>query len=135
MLKHAFQADSLFALIFRITSGQYDPLPAHYSKDLVALLASLLEVDPAQRPTCRSLLCSPFIQQHIVHTKNKVCKALPFLPSSSYACWDWQECTEHPHMMCDRKPFLGSVTALKGWWLVYGDGFADHGRATHANTQ
>lgn len=72
-LEHAFTADSLYALIFRIINGTYQPLDAaRFSVDLIRLQESLLEKDPAQRPSCRMLLGSPFIQMHISKTMNKV---------------------------------------------------------------
>lgn len=72
-LEHAFAADSLYALIFRIINGSYTPIDqARYSASLSSLVASLLDKDPARRPSCRALLGSQFIQLHIEKTMNKV---------------------------------------------------------------
>lgn len=72
-LQHAFSADSLYALIFRIINGGYEPIDqTRYSSSLSRLVATLLDKDPACRPSCRSLLGSQFIQMHIHKTMSKV---------------------------------------------------------------
>lgn len=73
-LEHAFSADSLYALIFRIVNGSYEQIDQmRYSSSLARLVAALLDKDPSQRPTCRSLLNNPYIQMHMDKTMNKVC--------------------------------------------------------------
>lgn len=79
-LQHAFSADSLYALIFRIINGGYEPIDqTRYSSSLSSLVATLLDKDPVRRPSCRALLGSQFIQMHIHKTMNKV----PYRPVSA----------------------------------------------------
>eukprot|EP00892_Ulva_mutabilis_P005077 jgi/Ulvmu1/2941/UM149_0020.1 len=71
-LEHAFSADSLYALIFRIVNGSFDQIDhTQYSSSLSSLVTALLDKDPARRPTCRSLLKSEFIQMHIEKIMSK----------------------------------------------------------------
>jgi NIMA (never in mitosis gene a)-related kinase 1/4/5 len=72
-LQHAFVADSLFGLIFRITAGEYAPIDAmRYSSGAAGLVASLLEQDPKQRPSCRELLAQAYVQGHLDRLMMKV---------------------------------------------------------------
>lgn len=71
--RHAFNAESLFALLFQIINGKYEPIPeARYSSELASLLALLLQHDPEQRPSCKALLHHSYVQKHIEYTMNKV---------------------------------------------------------------
>lgn len=45
--------------------GVYPKIPPHYSSDLSAVLAQLMQVDPKKRPTCEQLLHMPvFVAKH-----------------------------------------------------------------------
>jgi hypothetical protein len=64
-LRRPFEADNLPALALRILKVQYPPpapsLP--YSAELRALLASLLQRDPARRPTLAQLAAAPLLRR------------------------------------------------------------------------
>ncbi len=47
-LRHAFDGRTLPALVLKILRGSYPPLHASYSKELAALVASMLQQDPKQ---------------------------------------------------------------------------------------
>jgi NIMA (never in mitosis gene a)-related kinase len=51
LLKPPFDANSLPALALKISKGEYSPVPKHYSKGLKQLVAEMMQVDPAKRPT------------------------------------------------------------------------------------
>lgn len=71
--RHAFNAESLFALLFQIMNGKYGPIPEErYSADLASLLALLLQNDHEQRPSCKALLKHPYVLKHIEYTMHKV---------------------------------------------------------------
>lgn len=71
--RHAFNAESLFALLFQIMNGKYEPIPEdRYSADLAGLLALLLQQDYEQRPSCKALLKHPYVLKHIEYTMHKV---------------------------------------------------------------
>lgn len=55
-LKVPFTADSLPELAERIQSGEYSPIPKHYSEECRALLRNLLNVDPSKRPSVDDIL-------------------------------------------------------------------------------
>lgn len=50
-LKHAFSADNLLGLVYKIVQDKYDPIPAHYSSDLQNLISMLLNKNASERPT------------------------------------------------------------------------------------
>jgi hypothetical protein len=64
-LDFAFQGKDMKSLIRRITRGQFVPIPTSYSPDLVALITSLLSVDPAERPSANAVLRLPLIRERI----------------------------------------------------------------------
>lgn len=51
-LNPPFTAKDMKGLYQRVMKGIYPKIPSHYSSDLTAILASLLQVDPKKRPTC-----------------------------------------------------------------------------------
>lgn len=55
-LQKTFRGDNLPALVNKIMSGTFDPIPSVYSDGLKNLVASLLQKDPALRPTGKELL-------------------------------------------------------------------------------
>ena len=55
-LRHAFSADNLLGLVFKIVQEKPDPIPDMYSKDIQCLIDMLLEKDPLKRPSVREIL-------------------------------------------------------------------------------
>ena len=64
-LQPPFNAESLHKLAQRILSGKYAPLPPNFTKDTNGLIASLLQKDPAMRPSIHQILNSPQIKSRI----------------------------------------------------------------------
>jgi NIMA (never in mitosis gene a)-related kinase len=60
-----FNAESLHKLAQKILSGKYAPLPPNFSKDTTNLIASLLQKDPAMRPSIHQILNSPQVKIRI----------------------------------------------------------------------
>jgi len=58
MQKQPFEAESMPALMLKITRGAYQPLPASsgYSKELRNLIAEMLTTDPNTRPSAKEIL-------------------------------------------------------------------------------
>ena len=50
-LEHAFQADNLLGLVFKIVKDQAEPIPSRYSADLADLVKTMLSKDVSARPT------------------------------------------------------------------------------------
>ena len=63
--KHPFEAPSLAALASKVSKGTYAPLGPKFSTGFKGLVASLLAVNPAARPTMADVLKQPFVRKHI----------------------------------------------------------------------
>jgi NIMA (never in mitosis gene a)-related kinase len=55
-LQRAFDGRTLPALVVKILSGKYPPVPTQYSPELRRMIASMLQLDPDQRPSMSTLL-------------------------------------------------------------------------------
>lgn len=62
MLKHAFSADNLLGLVYKIVSDKYEPIPGMYSSALNVLIQRMLEKDATKRPCVRDLLGDAYVQ-------------------------------------------------------------------------
>ncbi|CAE7434198.1 NEK4 [Symbiodinium natans] len=62
MLKHAFSADNLLGLVYKIVSDKYEPIPERYTPQLNTLIQRMLEKTAEQRPSVRDLLADPYVQ-------------------------------------------------------------------------
>mgnify|MGYP002823755478 CR=1 FL=1 len=64
-LKHAFVADNLLGLVFKIVQEKHEPVSknARYSKELSDLIDRLLEKDPVKRPSVREILKMELIRR------------------------------------------------------------------------
>ena len=61
-LNHAFDSFSMKGLILKILQGNFPAPPPQYSKEIVALLKSLLNTDPDQRPSIAEVLEHPAVR-------------------------------------------------------------------------
>merc|ERR1719253_1924302 len=61
MLKHAFSADNLLGLVYKIVSDKYEPIPSMYSPELNTLIKGMLTKVADQRPSVRDLLADPYV--------------------------------------------------------------------------
>lgn len=64
-LKPPFDASSLHFLALKIVRGVYPSLPPQYTRDLKALTARMLSIDPLRRPTVHQILKEPVIRNRI----------------------------------------------------------------------
>lgn len=85
MLKHAFSADNLLGLVYKIVSDKYEPIPPMYSPALNTLIQRMLEKNAEKRPSVRDLLADPYVQEFIneyVRTRGLVASSTgaDFLP-------------------------------------------------------
>ncbi|ETV86504.1 NEK protein kinase [Aphanomyces astaci] len=60
-----FKASSYPALVTRITSGVFDPLPLSSRPSLARLVSSMLSLRPDDRPSIREILQSPGLQRYV----------------------------------------------------------------------
>lgn len=61
-LKHAFSADNLLGLVYKIVQDKYDPIPSIYSKDLQNLINLLLNKNATERPSVAQILQMPIVR-------------------------------------------------------------------------
>ena len=60
-----FKGKNLNLVYQNIIKGRYSPIPAFYSKDLVNMVHSLLQVNPKDRPTCTEMFKHSVIRNKI----------------------------------------------------------------------
>ena len=77
-LKHAFDANSLNGLAAKIMKGGYHSIAPVYSKPLQHLIASMLNVNPAARPSVKELLLLPLIRRNVRRFVHVVCRHREF---------------------------------------------------------
>jgi len=65
-LRHAFDGKTLPALVMKILSGVYPPLPTLYSAPLRELVASMLQQDPDRRPSTRAIIEHPLLKPWVL---------------------------------------------------------------------
>ena len=63
-LKRPFRANSMKELMNNIVTATYDPAPDVFSPQLRAIVAQLLTLDPAKRPSLRDLFNNPYIRDN-----------------------------------------------------------------------
>ena len=63
-LKHAFHAENLLGLVYKIVSDKHEPIPDSYSKEMQDLINLLLIKEASQRPRIYDIIRSPFVKQH-----------------------------------------------------------------------
>ena len=52
----------------KVTKGNYERIPAHFSPDLSQMIRSCLQVVPANRPTLEKILVTPGLLNHVTET-------------------------------------------------------------------
>lgn len=60
-LKHAFSAENLLGLVFKIVQDKQDPIPTTYSADLRNLVSCMLNKDEKKRPQVIDILRMSFV--------------------------------------------------------------------------
>jgi NIMA (never in mitosis gene a)-related kinase len=64
-LKHAFDATSMKALVFKILRGTYPEIPKIYSPELRDLIGEMLTKEPSKRPSIKKILEKDFLASRI----------------------------------------------------------------------
>ena len=64
-LRHAFEARDMNSLVQRIVRGSHAAIPSNASKDMRALIKSMLSLSPSQRPTVNDILRAPFMRKEM----------------------------------------------------------------------
>lgn len=71
-LRLPFHGPQMELLKRKVTQGLYPPLANCYSHELHSAVAMMLQVDPAQRPTCDQLLSLPSVFQRFAQGRGRV---------------------------------------------------------------
>jgi serine/threonine protein kinase len=61
-LEHAFGADNLLGLVYKIVKGNYESIPDHYSQDMKDLVGMILNKDDSKRPSVQEILLAPYLK-------------------------------------------------------------------------
>jgi NIMA (never in mitosis gene a)-related kinase len=64
-LQHAFNAENLLGLVFKIVQDKQEPIPSHYSDEMKNLVSLLLNKNDKERPNSLEILKIPFVQVHM----------------------------------------------------------------------
>lgn len=64
-LRPPFAATNLLSLFFKITKGEYDPVPGIYSDNIGSLIQQMLHLKAENRPTAACLMTSTYMQDHL----------------------------------------------------------------------
>jgi serine/threonine protein kinase len=64
-LKHAFKANNLLGIVFKIVAQQAPLVPPPHSRDLAALVERMLTKDAAARPSIAEVLATPLLRTHM----------------------------------------------------------------------
>ncbi|XP_067910305.1 serine/threonine-protein kinase Nek11 isoform X2 [Heterodontus francisci] len=70
-LDHAFTGHNFMSVVLKIVDGETPSLPDRYSSELDAVMTSMLQKDPSQRPTAVEILKIPYIDQQLQNIKCK----------------------------------------------------------------
>ncbi|XP_059202574.1 NIMA-related kinase 12 [Centropristis striata] len=69
-LRPPFAATNLLSLYYKITKGEYDPVPNVYSDNISTLIQRMLCLNPENRPTAAWILNSAYVQHHLNSIKH-----------------------------------------------------------------
>lgn len=64
-LKHAFSADNLLGLVYKIVRNEYEQIPKLYSQELNMLIKGMLDKKAESRPSVRDLLADTYVQGYM----------------------------------------------------------------------
>lgn len=64
-LKHAFHAENLLGLVFKIVQDKQEPIDGDYSDELKEIIDMLLTKDEKARPRVIDIINRPFVKQHM----------------------------------------------------------------------
>ena len=73
-LNHAFDGQSLPALVLKILSGKYPAISSRYSPKLKRLIDSMFRRNPKSRPTVAQMLNQAYVKQHVDKYLSKIAK-------------------------------------------------------------
>ncbi|XP_029021531.1 serine/threonine-protein kinase Nek4-like [Betta splendens] len=76
-LRSPFTATNLMSLFYKITKGQYSPVPGLYSESICSLIQTMLHLNPENRPSAACLLSLAYVRGHLQSVKHKEAECDP----------------------------------------------------------
>ncbi|XP_059801195.1 serine/threonine-protein kinase Nek11 isoform X2 [Hypanus sabinus] len=70
-LQHAFTGHNFMSIVLKIVEGETPSLPDHFSRNLNAILTSMLQKSPSHRPAAAEILKIPYIDQQLQNIRCK----------------------------------------------------------------
>lgn len=70
-LRPPFAATNLLSLFYKITKGDYNPVPDEYSDSISSLIQMMLCLNPENRPSAACILNHAYVQGHLQSMKPK----------------------------------------------------------------
>lgn len=95
--RNAFSADSFISLVWTIAFAPVEPISSIYTPHLSRLLFSMLEKDPARRPTPTHLLRDPFLQAFVRRRRQAPALLLPLQPEAEQQQQQRQQRQQREH--------------------------------------
>ena len=71
-LERPFVSENIKELMGEVCAGRYKPLPKKYSPEACALVAALLNLDAAKRPTALEVLKYPFVEHYLASLQDAI---------------------------------------------------------------
>ncbi|XP_072139417.1 serine/threonine-protein kinase Nek11 isoform X1 [Mobula birostris] len=70
-LHHAFTGHNFMSIVLKIVEGETPSLPDHFSRNLNAIMTSMLQKNPSNRPAAAEILKIPYIDQQLQNIRCK----------------------------------------------------------------
>uniref|UniRef100_A0A3B4ZTP6 non-specific serine/threonine protein kinase n=1 Tax=Stegastes partitus TaxID=144197 RepID=A0A3B4ZTP6_9TELE len=71
-LRPPFVATNLLSLFYKITRGEYDPVPNTFSHNISSVIEEMLSLNPENRPTAACILSGAYVQHHLEKTNSEI---------------------------------------------------------------
>lgn len=71
VLRPPFAATNLLSLFYKITKGEYDPVPQIYSEHISVLIQRMLCLKPEDRPSAACILSSAYMQDQLEYIQHR----------------------------------------------------------------
>ncbi|XP_047441382.1 NIMA-related kinase 12 isoform X2 [Mugil cephalus] len=72
-LRSPFAATNLLSLFYKITKGEYDPVPSAFSDNISRLIQTMLSLNPENRPSAACVLAIAHVQAHMESLREADC--------------------------------------------------------------
>ncbi|KAK5865043.1 hypothetical protein PBY51_016238 [Eleginops maclovinus] len=100
-LRPPFAASNLLSLFYKITKGEFDPVPNIFSENISSLIQTMLCLNPENRPTAVCILNSACVQDHLKSIENTQSDCVPVKSGdNNIAGQEHNIEEEHHHDLC-----------------------------------